>query len=185
MTHNPVFFHDISYNMLDDYECVSFFEIMKNGENQTIVDEKTDKEKEIRGIYCNKSPVKNHYDSLWADFCTTTDKNYLMNIACQIIYYHFIRTGGYNPSEFRNRLLNVTGTEQSKGDKDVEIYRIADAMIGLLNVGISSFNDGIFFDISAYSLAEMKNAVEIIFSIMNQEQHYEMMMKRFSTECEI
>lgn len=39
MTHNPYFFREISYNRLPDYECVSFFEIKKDTQNQTSITE--------------------------------------------------------------------------------------------------------------------------------------------------
>ena len=175
MTHNPAFFYDISHNMLPQYECVSFFKITKKDDNYTDVEETVDGEG-INGIVCNKSPVKNHYEALWTDFHSTNNKNYLMSIARQIIYYHFIRIGGYNPSEFRSILNNAA--QRTENGQNTNIYRIADAMIGLLDVGITSFNDGIFFDEAAYSLNEMRNAFEMIFSAMNQSQHYEMMTER-------
>lgn len=180
MTHNPAFFYDISHNMLPQYECVSFFKITKKDDNYTDVEETVDGEG-INGIVCNKSPVKSHYEALWTDFHSTNNKNYLMSIARQIIYYHFIRIGGYNPSEFRSTLNNAA--QHTENGQDTNIYRIADAMIGLLDVGITSFNDGIFFDEAAYSLNEMRNAFEMIFSAMNQSQHYEMMTERVTMQA--
>lgn len=49
-------------------------------------------------------------------------------------------------------------------------------MIALLDVGVTNFNDGLFFDSSAFSVDQMKDAFAIIFDVMKQPQHYRLMM---------
>ena len=55
-------------------------------------------------------------------------------------------------------------------------YNIATSMIALLDVGVTNFNDGLFFDSSAFSVDQMKDAFAIIFDVMKQPQHYKLMM---------
>ena len=83
--------------------CYSNYELYENDEG-------------TNGIVCNKSPVKSYYEALWADFHSTNNKNYLMSIARQIIYYHFIRIGDYNPFEIRIA-LNNTKQHNENGQK--------------------------------------------------------------------
>ena len=105
----------------------------------------------------------------------------LISAARQILDYYFIQTGGYRPDVFRDMLLEGEGRkefihEKENGDEDQTYHRIATAMISLLNSGSSGFNDGVFIDTAAFSAEQIRDAMEIIFYVMKQPQHYALMM---------
>ena len=177
LTHNPVFFREISYNRLSQYECVTIFEITKDADNHSRIDEKYEDIDGVEGGRINKSPVRNYYDSLWHELRTTESKETLMSAARQILDYHFLQTNGYDSTGLRDILFEGENKEEFlKADGTQTLYNIAVSMVALLNVGVSNFNDGLFFDSSAYDLKQMRDAFKIIFEVMGRVQHYNMMM---------
>ena len=177
LTHNPVFFREISYNRLSQYECVTIYEITKDADNHSSIDEKYEDIDGVEGGRINKSPVRNYYDSLWHELRTTDSKETLMSAARQILDYHFLQTNGYDSTGLRDILFEGENKEEFlKADGTQTLYNIAVSMVALLNVGVSNFNDGLFFDSSAYDLKQMWDAFKIIFEVMGRVQHYNMVM---------
>lgn len=176
LTHNPVFFRDITYNRISDYECVTFFEITKDEDNHSHVDEKYDEYEEMgTTIRVNKSPVRNFYDSLWHIVRTTNSKEALMTAARQILDYHFLQNDGYNSTKFRELLFKGANKEAFTKENPI-YYHIADSMVAFLSVGVSNFNDGLFFDAAPFTLEQMRSAFRIIFDVMGRSYHYKAKM---------
>lgn len=182
MTHNPYFFREITYNRLSDYECVSFFEIKKNGDNETSIELCEDTDGLPGGKKVNRTPVRNTYDSYWHTYSTTDDAETLMMVVRQILEYYFIQMVGYKTGNLRNDLLDKHREEFVKtnpdGSENKDDYTIASAMIAMLNVGATGFNDGLYYDASAADIDQMKAVFEKIFKVMDQEQHFNMMTGR-------
>lgn len=182
MTHNPYFFREITYNRISDYECASFFEIKKNKENQTSIEECTDEIKFSGGGKINRSPVRNTYDALWHEYVNTDDSETLMMVMRQILEYYFIQMVGFKSGNLRHELLDENEKEFVKilddGTEDRTDYIAASAMIAMLNVGATGFNDGLYYDSSAVSVSDLRSVFERIFKVMHQEQHLKMMIKR-------
>ena len=179
MTHNPYFFREITYNRISDYECASFFEIKKSKDNQTSIAECTDELKFSGGNKVNRSPVRNTYDTLWHEYSYTDDSETLMMIMRQILEYYFIQMVGFRSGNLRRELLDVNEKEFVKelddGTEDRTDYIAASAMIAMLNVGATGFNDGLYYDSSAVSVDSLRDVFERIFKVMHQEQHFQMM----------
>ena len=172
LTHNPIYFRDITYNRLSDYECVTFFEITKDEDNHSHVDEQYDEIQETgTTIRVNRSPVRNYYDSLWHIYRTTGSKEALMTTARQILDYYFLQNDGYNSTKFRELLFKGNNKEQFTSEDPI-YYRIADSMVAFLSVGASNFNDGLFFDTAPYTLDQMRKAFRTIFDVMGRTYHY-------------
>ncbi len=95
----------------------------------------------------------------------------LMIVIRQILEYYFIQMVGYQNADLRKDLLN-------KKDFSKEDYAAASAMIAMINVGATGFNDGLYYDSSAADLTHLRRVFEKIFIAMGQEQHYNMMMRR-------
>ena len=183
MTHNPIFFKEITYNKISEYECVSFFEITKDIDNHSHIEELTEETDDIGGNKVNKSPVHNYYETLWHVFRTTDRKEILIAMAHQILEYHFIQNEGYEVEDFRRLVLDGENKSEflrrsPKGKTDETYYNIAVSMISLLDVGISNYNDGLFFDSSLYNIAQMRKAFRIIFEVTGRMHHYNLMMKK-------
>lgn len=182
MTHNPYFFREITYNRLSDYECVSFFEIKKSGDNETSIEPCEDTDGLPGGKKINRTPVRNTYDSYWHTYYTTEDPETLMMVIRQILEYYFIQMVGYKTGNLRNDLLDKNRDEFVKtnpdGSENKDDYTTASAMIAMLNVGATGFNDGLYYDASAADIKQMKAVFEKIFRVMKQEQHFNMMTGR-------
>lgn len=173
MTHNPYFFREITYNRLPDYECVSFFEIKKDGQNQTSIIECDDEDTLAGGGKINRSPVKNSYDALWDEYMRTENPDTLMMAIRQILEYYFVQMVGYQNANLRRDLLDKHPEDFEKDD-----YTAASAMIAMINVGATGFNDGLYYDSSAADVKQLRTVFEKIFKVMQQEQHYNMMTRR-------
>lgn len=172
LTHNPIYFRDITYNRLSDYECTTFFEITKDENNCSHVAEQFDEIQETGStIRINRSPVRNYYDSLWHVYRTTTNKETLMTVAHQILDYHFLQNDGYNSTKFRELLFNGKNKEKFTSENPI-YYRIADSMVAFLSVGASNYNDGLFFDTAPYTIEQMRTAFKTIFDVMDRTFHY-------------
>lgn len=182
LTHNPVFFRDITYNRISQYVCVTFFELTKDKDNHSRIEECWEEISATGGGYrINKSPVRNYYDSLWHELRTTDSPEMLMSVARQILEFFFLQTGGYKSAKLRDLLFEGDNKREferqlADGSTDRTYYNIATSMIALLDVGVTNFNDGLFFDSSAFSVDQMKDAFAIIFDVMKQPQHYRLMM---------
>lgn len=173
MTHNPYFFREVTYNRLSDYECVSFFEIKKGGNNQTSIEECDDDDTLAGGGKINRSPVRNTYDALWDEYMHTDNPETMMMVIRQILEYYFVQMVGYHNVDLRRDLLDKHEKEFTKED-----YVAASAMIAMINVGATGFNDGLYYDSSAANISQLRSVFERIFSVMGQEQHYNMMTRR-------
>ncbi len=171
MTHNPYFFREISFNRLSDYQCVTFYEIKKNVRNQTSITVCEEDEPFSDGEKRNISPVKNTYDALWYEYKHTENTETLMIIISQILEYYFVQMVGFPNDELRRRLFK-------DGNFSKEDYISASAMISMIDVGARGFNDGLYYDASAVSTDQLRRVFKEIFTKMNQEQHYNMMMSR-------
>lgn len=173
MTHNPYFFREVTYNRLSDYECVSFFEIKKGVNNQTSIEECDDDDTLAGGGKINRSPVRNTYDALWDEYMHTDNPETMMMVIRQILEYYFVQMVGYHNVDLRRDLLDKHEKEFSKED-----YVAASAMIAMINVGATGFNDGLYYDSSAADVKQLRTVFEKIFTVMKQEQHYNMMTRR-------
>ena len=181
LTHNPYFFREITYNKVQEYNCVSLFEITKDSDNKSHIKECVDESDRTGAGMINVNPVRFYYDSLWHDYKTTKSTETLMNVCRQILEYYFIQMCGYKNSNLRAELLDENESDfirtRDDGSIDRSRYNIASAMIALLNVGATGFTDGLYFDSSAADYDQIKYVFRRLFEIKHQEQHYKMMMQ--------
>ena len=179
---NVPIFREISYNRLPDYECVSFFKIKKDTQNQTSITECQDEDTIAGGGLINRSPVRNTYDTFWHEYATTSDPDTLLIVTRQILEYYFIQMVGYQNGNLRSDLLDKNEREFVRilddGSEDRSDYVSAAAMIAMLNVGATGFNDGLYYDSSATSVKQLRSVFERIFKVMHQEQHFNMMTRK-------
>ena len=173
LTHNPFFFKEISYNHITDYECANFYEITKDGNNQSHIKLCHKESGETGGKYINYSPIKNTYDALWSEYRTTTEPIILMNVIRRILEYYFLQIGGYKGNNIRTEVLDKN---KDKFPNQWE-YDAAASMIAYINTGAAGFDDGLYFDQSSISVDQMRSVCKNIFHVLNQDQHYDYMMR--------
>ncbi|MDE6519930.1 MAG: hypothetical protein K2K91_05640 [Ruminococcus sp.] len=105
-----------------------------------------------------------------------------MMVMRQILEYYFIQMVGFKSGNLRHELLDVNEKEFVKklddGTEDRTDYIAASAMIAMLNVGATGFNDGLYYDSSAVNISDLHSVFERIFKVLHQEQHLKMMIER-------
>ena len=184
LTHNTVFFRDISFNRIPDYECVSFFEITKDANNESHIQECTEKSSATGEGLVNRSPVRNSYDALWHQYLTTNDSETLMIVIRQILDAYFIQMMGKNDGDLRKDLLDTNKKDfihkNPDGTEDRHDYITAEAMVALLNVGATNYNDGLYYDPSSVDTTHLRSVFQKIFTALKQDQHFNMMTGKVS-----
>ena len=144
--------------------------------------EKQEDSKLPGGGKINVSPVRSTYDTLWHEYTTTEDSETLMVVIRQILEYYFVQMIGYQNVNLRKDLLDKHEKEfvhiNDDGSENRDDYVAAAAMIAMINVGATGFNDGLYYDSSAADVNQLRSVFERIFKVMGQEQHYDMMTKR-------
>ncbi len=181
LTHNPFFFKEIIYNHIAAYECVSVYEIKKQVNNRSVIEKCEQDSPRVGDGKINRNPVVNTYEALWREFRTSEDPVALMNVSRRILEYYFLQMCGYSNGNIRSNLMEAHRsdfeTRLPDGSIDRTRYDIVDAMISMLDVGALSFNDGLYFDASSVDPLLLKDAFKQVFDVLNQIQHYKMMMQ--------
>lgn len=181
LTHNPFFFKEVVYNRIASYECVSVFEIKKQPNNRSIIEKCEQDSPRVGDGKINRNPVVNTYEALWKEYRASEDPVALMNVSRRILEYYFLQMCGYSNGNIRSDLLETHRsnfeTRLDDGSVDRTRYEVVDAMISVLDVGALAFNDGLYFDASSVDPALLKDAFKQVFDVMNQMQHYKMMMQ--------
>lgn len=181
LTHNPFFFKEIIYNRIAAYECVSVYEIKKQANNHSVIDKCEQDSPRLGDGKINRNPVVNTYEALWREYRTSEDPVALMNVSRRILEYYFLQMCGYSNGNIRSDLMETHRSDFEiqlpDGSVDRTRYDIVDAMISVLDVGALSFNDGLYFDASSVDPLLLKDAFKQVFGVLNQMQHYKMMMQ--------
>lgn len=181
LTHNPFFFKEIIYNRISAYECVSVYEIKKQANNRSVIDKCEQDSPRVGDGKINRNPVVNTYEALWREYRTSEDPVALMNVSRRILEYYFLQMCGYSNGNIRSDLMethrSAFETRLPDGTVDHTRYDIVDAMVSVLDVGALSFNDGLYFDSSSVDPSLLKDAFRQVFDVLNQMQHYKMMMQ--------
>lgn len=181
LTHNPFFFKEIVYNRIAAYECVSVYEIKKQANNRSVVDKCEQDSPRVGDGKINRNPVVNTYEALWREYRTSEDPVALMNVSRRILEYYFLQMCGYSNGNLRSDLMETHRSDFEirlpDGTVDHTRYDIVDAMVSVLDVGALSFNDGLYFDASSVDPSLLKDAFKQVFDVLNQMQHYKMMMQ--------
>ena len=97
----------------------------------------------------------------------------MMALACSVNAVVMAQTLPYQNANLRRDLLDKHPEDFEKDD-----YTAASAMIAMINVGATGFNDGLYYDSSAADVKQLRTVFEKIFKVMKQEQHYNMMTRR-------
>ena len=181
LTHNPFFFKEVIYNRIASYECVSVYEIKKQANNHSVIEKCEQDSPRVGDGKINRNPVVNTYEALWKEYRTSEDSVALMNVSRRILEYYFLQMCGYSNGNIRSALMEAHRpdfeTVRPDGSIDHTRYDIVDAMISVLDVGALSFNDGLYFDASSVDPILLKDAFRQVFDVLNQMQHYKMMMQ--------
>jgi len=181
LTHNAYFHREVSYSYITKYDYASFYLIRKIGTKSTIkMFDDVDPNEPTQRV--NINPVKNSYAALWDEYREVTSAVPLMNVIRRILEYYFLQLCGYDGSVLRQVIL-VQAKEDGRykdadGNDDEEKFQLATAMLAYINASSIGMSDGMDFVEDCLNADECRRIFEMIFELMNQKQHYDMMLRK-------
>lgn len=179
LTHNAYFHREITYNQVTRYICVSFFLINKV-DNISSVKLCKRQNVQIPTENENYNPVQNSYAALWDEYKELATTIPLLNVIRRILEYYFLQLCGYDGTDIRQRILKDNKdkfvTTDVEGKEDYTQYHVASAMLSYISTTSTDINDGLNYVDGGMDVKECKSTFKMIFELMNQEQHYKMMM---------
>jgi wobble nucleotide-excising tRNase len=182
LTHNTYFHREITYNQVGRYSFVSFFLVQKISNISKIklctrqrADAPTQEE--------NYNPVQNSYAALWSEYKEVASEIPLINVIRRILEYYFLQLCGYEGADLRNKILveNKDKFIVVKGDGtfDTSQYQVASSLLSYITSSeINVISDGLNYVSESVSVDQCRETFEMIFRLMGQSQHYEMMMEQ-------
>lgn len=181
LTHNAYFHREVSYSYITKYDYASFYLIRKIGTKSTIkLFDDVDPNEPTKRV--NINPVKNSYAALWDEYREVQSAVPLMNVIRRILEYYFLQLCGYEGSVLRKVIL-VQGKENgyykdADGNDDEEKFQLASAMLAYINASSIGMSDGMDFVEDCLNADECRKIFEMIFELMDQKQHYDMMLRK-------
>ena len=178
LTHNAFFHREVTYNMVRHYRYVTFFKINKKN-NISSVESCIRESKAVSEDDKNYNPVQNSYSALWEEFDKLDAPIPLMNVIRRILEYYFLQLCGYDSEELCDEVLvknkEKFAVQVEGGMPDYTKYNLAKSMLKYIKSS-DSFNDGLYFVDESIDVDQYKEVFRMIFDVMNQRQHYDMMM---------
>lgn len=181
LTHNAYFHREVSYSYITKYDYASFYLIRKIGTKSTIkLFDDVDPNEPTQRV--NVNPVKNSYAALWDEYREVQSAVPLMNVIRRILEYYFLQLCGYEGSALRQVIL-VQAKEDgyykdADGNDDEEKFQLASAMLAYINASSIGMSDGMDYVEDCLNADECRRIFEMIFELMNQKQHYDMMLRK-------
>ena len=100
LTHNAYFHREVAYNMVEYYDCVTFYMVRKT-DNHSSITPCIEKAKELSEDDKNVNPVQNAYTALWTEYQELTSSIPLLNVIRRILQYYFLELCGYQGRKTR------------------------------------------------------------------------------------
>lgn len=182
LTHNTYFHQEITYDRVKDYQFVNFYLVSKN-DNKSSIRLCEKQSPEIPSEMMNYNPVQNSYAALWEEYKILEAPIPLMNVIRRILEYYFLQLCGYDGTTLRDVILKQNKEKfictDENGNNDYSAYQLASAMLSYIQTKSSlGVTDGINYVDDCVDVSQTKETFKKIFTLMNQSQHYEMMMNK-------
>jgi wobble nucleotide-excising tRNase len=180
LTHNTYFHREITYNQAGQYHFVSFYLVEKT-DNSSNVRLCTRRKSEAPTVLENYDPVLNSYAALWSEYKEVSSEIPLVNVVRRILEYYFLQLCGYEGTDLRDRIL-VTNKEKfievlEDGTSDITKYQVASSLLSYIaSSEVNVISDGLNYVSGSMCVDQCRETFEMIFRLMGQGQHYEMMM---------
>jgi len=128
----------------------------------------------------NVNPVQNSYAALWEEYNNVTSTLPLMNVIRRILEYYFLQLCGYDGLSLRQCILHDNKDKfiaQDEDDReDYTQYHMASAMLSYISSSSLGMDDGINYIDDCIDETQLRETFQMIFKLMSQGQHYNMMM---------
>lgn len=180
LTHNAYFHRDITHGYARYYNYVSYF-LVRKSDTKSSIKLCTGPDPEIPSKEININPVKNQYAALWEELNQVTRPIPLINVMRRILEYYFMQIVGYERSRVHQAILDDARTDgrfkNEDGTDNTERYMIASSLLSYLDTSTAGLNDGFNFVEDSMDAEECRKVFAMIFEIMGQKQHYDMMIR--------
>ncbi len=180
LTHNSFFYNEIAPLYLFDYECVSYFEITKDNNISDIsICEKRVNVGAVDEHCINYIPKLGSYAALWEEYREATSPNVLMSVIRRILEAYFLQNLGITPGQLYKKILDEHKDSfaiDNGGKKDYSDHIMARSMLCYIATTSNSMNSSLYFTAHTDDLNKYRHVFETIFKVMNQHEHYQMMM---------
>ena len=178
MTHNAYFHNEITYKEVSHYKSTSFFVIRKVDNKSTIIP--CVRPSRIAGEEENYNPVQNSYAALWDELYKEERASIaIKNVSRRIIDQYFLQLCGFEGADIRRIVLEENKakfvTEVEGGKPNYEKYHLASALLHYVS-SPSGIGDEMFIDDECVDSDTHRTVFQLIFEVMHQDQHYNMMM---------
>lgn len=177
LTHNAYFHREVTYNMVEYYDCVTFFMVRKT-DNHSSITPSIEYAKELSEDDKNVNPVQNAYTALWTEYQELQSSIPLLNVIRRILQYYFLELCGYQGSNIRDIILKKNKSEFIKKRPDGTIddmdYHLASSMLSYID-NECSFIDGFNLVQESVDPEQYRKVMKKIFEKLDQSQHYRMM----------
>ena len=181
LTHNAFFHQEVTYNQVQHYQYVSFFEVVKM-DNQSDILPCFQNNREMPSLQENRNPVQNSYAALWDTYREVSSPNTLVNVIRQILDYYFLQLCGYSGVSIKDEILKKNRDKfvlpLPDGSEDTTEYHMAASLLQYLCTSNDRISDGLNFIHTSIDTESCRKIFEKIFRHMGQGQHYDMMMNR-------
>ena len=178
LTHNAYFHREITYNMVEHYDTVTFFMVRKVDNHSTVtpcVDGPDSLSEDPRNV----NPVQNAYTALWSEYKELNSSIPLLNVIRCILQYYFMEICGYHGNNIRDKILKENKAEFIRklpdGSIDDVDYHLASSMLSYID-NEYSFIDGFNLVQESVDPEQYRKVMEKIFDKLGQGQHYKMVM---------
>ena len=179
LTHNAYFHREITYNQVRNFQYVNFYLISKV-DNISTIKCCTRQNPDVLTEEINYNPVQNSYAALWEEYKVVTAPIPLLNVIRRILEYYFLQLCGYDGTTLRKRILvdnkDKFVTIDKGGNEDYTQYQMVNAMLSYISANSVGINDGINFVDECVDISQTKETFRMVFTLMEQKQHYDMMM---------
>lgn len=179
LTHNAYFFKEATYNQVGNFPHVSYYLIQKR-DNQSTIQLCERYRADAPAIKENYTPVTNAYAALWQEYKEVSSSTTLLNVMCRILEHYFIQLCGHGGTGLRSHILETNRnkfiTTSPDGTPDLTALRQAESILAYLNHEMLGFGDDTFYIEHATNPETCRDVFHRIFTLMGQEQHYNMMV---------
>lgn len=177
LTHNAYFHREVTYNMVEYYDCVTFYMVRKTDNHSSIMP-CIEYAKELSDDDKNVNPVQNAYTALWTEYQELQSSIPLLNVIRRILQYNFLELCGYQGGNIRDIILKKNKaefiTKRADGSIDDMDYHLASSMLSYIDNDYS-FIDGFNLIQESVEPEQYRKVMKKIFDKLGQSQHYRMM----------
>lgn len=180
LTHNTYFHNEITSNITKYWDSVSFY-IINKIENKSSIKCCIKETKVLDDFkYENINPVQNGYNALWKELKELESPIAVVHVIHQILDHYFIQLCCYDGHSVRDRILKDNKDKfvrsNTDGTDNFDDYHSVQSMLSYLSLSKDRIVDGQHFVDYAIDVHQCKEIFRKIFELMEQEQHYNMMM---------